>query len=65
MNPSGPAGVSQINADGDESGMNNTQTEEYFDDNEVEEYIQVKDSQNSAHILPLSNTKFNSTHSQY
>ena len=60
---SGPAGVSQI--PDAESGIEGTQTEEYFDNNEVEEYIQVKDSQNSAHILPLSNTKFNSTHSQY
>lgn len=60
---SGPAGVSQI-PDAD-SEVDQTQTDEYFDKNEVEEYIQVKDSQNSAHILPLSNTKFNSTNSQY
>lgn len=39
---SGPAGVSQI--PDAESGMDGTQTEEYFDNHEVEEYIQVKDS---------------------
>ncbi len=32
----------------------------YFDHNEVEEYINIRDSDQSCHILPLSNTKYNS-----
>lgn len=60
---SGPAGVSQI--PDAESAAAGTETEEYFDNNEVEEYIQIRDSQNSAHILPLSNTKFNSTNGKF
>lgn len=39
---SGPAGVSQI--PDAESGTAGTETEEYFDNNEVEEYIQIRDS---------------------
>ena len=39
--------------------------DEYFDSGEVEEYIQVKDSEHSCHILPVSNTKYNSGDSQY
>lgn len=34
--------------------------DEYFDHGEVEEYINVRDSDQSCHILPLSNTKYNS-----
>ena len=32
----------------------------YFDQGEVEEYINVRDSEQSCHILPVSNTKYNS-----
>lgn len=39
--------------------------DEYFDHGEVEEYINVRDSDQSCHILPLSNTKYNSGDSQY
>ena len=39
--------------------------DEYFDSGEVEEYIQVKDSEHSCHILPVSNTKYNSGDSQF
>ena len=39
--------------------------DEYFDSGEVEEYINVKDSEHSCHILPVSNTKYNSGDSQY
>ena len=34
--------------------------DEYFDHGEVEEYINIRDSDQSCHILPLSNTKYNS-----
>ncbi len=37
----------------------------YFDHNEVEEYINIRDSDQSCHILPLSNTKYNSGDSQF
>ena len=37
----------------------------YFDQGEVEEYINVRDSEQSCHILPVSNTKYNSGDSQY
>ena len=39
--------------------------DDYFDQGEVEEYIQVKDSDHSCHILPVSNTKYNAGDSQY
>ena len=39
--------------------------DEYFDHGEVEEYINVRDSDESFHILPMSNTKYNSGDSQY
>ena len=39
--------------------------DEYFDHGEVEEYINVRDSDQSCHILPLSNTKYNSGDSQF
>lgn len=39
--------------------------DEYFDHGEVEEYINVRDSDQSCHILPMSNTKYNSGDSQY
>jgi hypothetical protein len=57
---SGPAGVSQIGPIESDNGCG-TESEQYFENGDVEEYIQVRDSQDSAHILPLSNTKFNST----
>ena len=37
----------------------------YFDQGEVEEYIMSRDSDQSCHILPVSNTKYNSGDSQY
>ena len=39
--------------------------DEYFDHGEVEEYINIRDSDQSCHILPLSNTKYNSGDSQF
>lgn len=39
--------------------------DEYFNNGEAEEYINVRDSDQSCHILPLSNTKYNSGDSQY
>lgn len=39
--------------------------EDYFDKGQMEEYINVRDSDRSLHILPLSNTKYNSGDSQY
>ena len=39
--------------------------DEYFDHGEVEEYINVRDSDQSCHILPMSNTKYNSGDSQF
>ena len=39
--------------------------DEYFDHNEIEEYINIRDSDQSCHILPLSNTKYNSGDSQF
>ena len=39
--------------------------DEYFDSGEVEEYIQVKDSEHSCQILPVSNTKYNSGDIQF
>lgn len=39
--------------------------DEYFDHNEMEEYINIRDSDQSCHILPMSNTKYNSGDSQF
>jgi len=39
--------------------------DDYFNKNEVEEYVQVQDSEASCHILPLNNTKFHHACSQY
>jgi len=39
--------------------------DDYFHKNEVEEYVQVRDSEQSCHILPVNNTKFHDACSQY
>lgn len=39
--------------------------DEYFEGNDMEEYINIRDSDQSCHILPLSNTKYNSGDSQF
>ena len=56
-------GHSPISNSGVTEGENDY--DEYFDSGEVEEYIQVKDSQHSCHILPVSNTKYNAGDSQF
>jgi hypothetical protein len=53
--------LSQIKADSEHSG---TDTDSYFEA-QPEEYIQIKDSELSCHILPLSNAKFNSTNPDF
>ena len=48
-----------------ESGVNDGENDfdHYFNRGEAEEYINVRDSDLSCHILPLSNTNFNDGHS--
>ena len=54
---------SQISNSGVTEGENDF--DNYFDQGEVEEYINVQDSEHSCHILPVSNTKYNSGDSIY